>query len=180
MSYRYSTYVPWLSLLKIGFVLFIIRLSQDYKQIMSFASKLLKTVWNTPAYQIEAKKKVVVVVRMGKIGISVIATTGYNDEILSSLDHRYKRFLLYLVYEHYYELLLSYVAVLPRYLWVIKWPSHKKLEAVGHCILMKIRSSKRCSFWGLITSLALDLHSRVGQAFFRSAALETLLIAGFS
>ena len=32
---------------------------------------------------------------MGKIGISVIATTGYNDEILSSPDRRYKRFLLY-------------------------------------------------------------------------------------
>ena len=34
-------------------------------------------------------------VRMGKIVISVIATTGYNDEILSSPDRRYKRFLLY-------------------------------------------------------------------------------------
>jgi len=32
---------------------------------------------------------------MGKIVISVIATTGYNDEILSSPDRRYKRFLLY-------------------------------------------------------------------------------------
>jgi len=32
---------------------------------------------------------------MGKIGLSVIATTGYNDEILSSPDRRYKRFLLY-------------------------------------------------------------------------------------
>jgi len=27
--------------------------------------------------------------------ISVITTTGYNDEILSSPDRRYKRFLLY-------------------------------------------------------------------------------------
>ena len=36
-------------------------------------------------------------VRMGKIVISVIATTGYNDEILSSPDRRYKRFLLYLL-----------------------------------------------------------------------------------
>jgi len=36
------------------------------------------------------------VVRMGKIVISVIATTGYNDEILSSPDRRYKRFLLYM------------------------------------------------------------------------------------
>jgi len=34
-------------------------------------------------------------VRMGKIVISVIATTGYNDKILSSPDRRYKRFLLY-------------------------------------------------------------------------------------
>jgi len=33
-------------------------------------------------------------VRMDKIVISVIATTGYNDEILSSPDRRYKRFLL--------------------------------------------------------------------------------------
>ena len=32
---------------------------------------------------------------MGKIVISVIATTGYNDEILNSPDRRYKRFLLY-------------------------------------------------------------------------------------
>ena len=34
-------------------------------------------------------------VRMGKIVISVIATTGYNVEILSSPDRCYKRFLLY-------------------------------------------------------------------------------------
>jgi len=34
-------------------------------------------------------------VRMGKIVISVIATTGYN-EILSSPNRRYKRFLLYM------------------------------------------------------------------------------------
>ena len=33
--------------------------------------------------------------RTGKIGISVKATTGYNDEILSSPNRRYKRFLLY-------------------------------------------------------------------------------------
>jgi len=39
-------------------------------------------------------------VRMGKIVISVIATTGYNDEIFSSPDRRYKRFLLY-VYSFY-------------------------------------------------------------------------------
>jgi len=31
-------------------------------------------------------------VRMGKIVISVVATTGYNDEILSSPDRRYKDF----------------------------------------------------------------------------------------
>jgi len=36
-------------------------------------------------------------VRIGKIVISVTATTGYNDEILSSPDRRYKRFLLYLI-----------------------------------------------------------------------------------
>jgi len=46
---------------------------------------------------IDMEVKAVVVVRMGKIGISIIATTGYNDEILSSLDRHYKRFLLYLV-----------------------------------------------------------------------------------
>ena len=33
-------------------------------------------------------------IRVGKIVISVIATTGYNDEILSSTDRRYERFLL--------------------------------------------------------------------------------------
>jgi len=33
-------------------------------------------------------------VRMGKFVISFIATTGYKDEILSSPDRRYKRFLL--------------------------------------------------------------------------------------
>jgi len=34
------------------------------------------------------------VVRIRKIVLSVIATTGYNDEILSSPDRRYKRFLM--------------------------------------------------------------------------------------
>jgi len=35
-------------------------------------------------------KKAVVVVGMGKIVISVIAATGYNDQILGSTDRRYE------------------------------------------------------------------------------------------
>ena len=34
---------------------------------------------------------------MGKTVISVIARAGYNDEILSSRDRRYKRFLQYIL-----------------------------------------------------------------------------------
>ena len=48
-------------------------------------------------------------VRMGKIVISVIAIAGYNDEILSSPDRRYKRFLLLLIFyqiknKYYFEI----------------------------------------------------------------------------
>jgi len=61
-----------------------------------FAPKLLNLPLKTPLLTKSKQEKAVVVVRVGKIVISVVATTGYNDEILSSPDRRYERFLLYL------------------------------------------------------------------------------------
>ena len=51
-------------------------------------------------------------VRMGKIVISVIATTGYNDEILSSPDRRYKRFLLYCKYVQFERAVIMHLFVI--------------------------------------------------------------------
>ena len=71
-------------------------MSQDYKQIKRFLQ--ISSIYRTkhPCLLNRSQEKAVVVVRMGKIVISVIATTGYNDEILSSPDRRYKRFLVYM------------------------------------------------------------------------------------
>jgi len=60
------------------------------------APKLINLPYKTPLLTKSKQEKTVVVVRVGKIVISVIATTEYNDEILSSPHRRYKRFLLYL------------------------------------------------------------------------------------
>jgi len=62
----------------------------------AFAPKHLNLPYKTPLLTKSKQEKAVAVVRVGKIVISVIATTGCNDEILNSPDRRYKRSLLYL------------------------------------------------------------------------------------
>ena len=83
LDYRY---------LKWHFFRFIIILPQDYKQIKRLLQNL-NLPWKTPLLTKSKEEKAIVVARVGKIVISVIATPGYNDEILSSPDRRYKRFL---------------------------------------------------------------------------------------
>jgi len=56
--------------------------------------------------------------------ISVIATTGYNDEILSSPDRRYKRFLLYLV-DGYLDLSLK-INDKKAFSWHVSFMTHRR------------------------------------------------------